>query len=271
MTLPLALFISDIDGTLVTPDKSLTPASIRAVARLDEAGVGFSLISSRPPRGMAALAGRLNLKLPFAAFNGASIVGPDLTLIEAKRLSPEAARRALALLSARGVDAWVFADDAWLLTNPAGPNLDRERRTVGFEPTCVADFEAVIGRIDKIVGVSDDHAKLASVETEARAALGPTANTVRSQLYYLDFTSPEADKGRGVRALCAAAGVDPARTAVIGDMANDVAMFRVAGYSVAMGQAPDDVKAEAAAVTGPNTQDGFARAVETLILPRAEG
>jgi hydroxymethylpyrimidine pyrophosphatase-like HAD family hydrolase len=64
-------------------------------------------------------------------------------------------------------------------------------------------------------------------------------------------------------------GVDPTRTAVIGDMSNDVAMFRVAGFSIAMGQAPDAVKAEADATTAANTDEGFALAVESLVLPRA--
>ena len=56
--------------------------------------------------------------------------------------------------------------------------------------------------------------------------------------------------------------MDLANTAVVGDMFNDIAMFKVAGFSVAMGQAPDEVKAEAKAVSpADNDEDGFARAV----------
>jgi len=51
-------------------------------------------------------------------------------------------------------------------------------------------------------------------------------------------------------------------------MTNDIAMFRVAGFSISMGQSPPAVKAAAKAVTGPNTADGFADAVRTLVLPR---
>jgi hypothetical protein len=133
----------------------------------------------------------------------------------------------------------------------------------------VANFDAVIDRIDKIVGVTDDHPALAAAETELSALLGGAASAVRSQTYYLDVTHPRADKGLAVRDLAAAAHVDLARTAVIGDMSNDVAMFKVAGFAIAMGQATDVVKARAHATTGPNTADGFADAVERLILPRA--
>ena len=99
--------------------------------------------------------------------------------------------------------------------------------------------------------------------------IGGEATIVRSQPYYLDMTHPNADKGHAVAALCRRIGVDLRRTAVIGDALNDVAMFARAGFSIAMGQASDEVKARADAVTCANTMDGFANAVDRLILPRA--
>jgi len=263
------LLVSDIDGTLVTPEKELTQAAMAAPRKLDAAGIGLTLVSSRPPRGMAALVKTLDLKLPFAAFNGGSLVQPDGTLISARRLSAEAARRAIGLFEARGVTVWAFADDQWQLRDGSGLSVDRERHTVGFDPTVVANFDGVIDRIDKLVGVSDQPDLLADVEAEAQALLKGHANARRSQTYYLDVTNPQADKGHAVRALCAEIGVPPAETAVIGDQANDMAMFAVAGLSIAMGQGTDEVKAAADFVTDANTEDGFAKAVDRFILPRA--
>lgn len=265
----IALLVSDIDGTLVTPDKSLTARASEAVRNLGQAGVGFTLVSSRPPRGMAGLLRALDVRLPFAAFNGASLVGADMQLIRTLRLSEAAARQTLDFLAARGIAAWVFADDAWFVTDDRGERVAHERHTVSFDPTVVANFDAVMDRIDKIVGVSDDHPALAKAEADLGALLGEAASAVRSQTYYLDVTHPHADKGLAVRDLAAATHVDLARTAVIGDMSNDVAMFKVAGFAIAMGQATDAVKSQAKATTGPNTADGFADAVEQLILPRA--
>ncbi len=263
----IALVISDVDGTLVTPDKVLTPAAITAVRRLSDAGIGFTLISSRPPRGMAGLVAQLDVRLPFGAFNGGSLAAPDLSLIEAHHLAPEVARATIALLAKRGVDAWVFARGDWLLRDPEGTNVPREKRTVGFDPTVVEDFENVIRDIDKIVGVSNDIALLASVESEVKATMDGKAAIILSQPFYLDLTHPKANKGDGVTALCGLIGVDLSRTAVIGDMFNDVAMFARGGYSIAMGQSPDAVKQRADAVTRSNTEDGFANAVDRLILP----
>ena len=167
-----------------------------------------------------------------------------------------------------GVLPWVFADDAWLLSDLNGPNVERERRTVGFDPTVVASFEPVIDRIDKIVAPSNAPGLLDRVEAELRVALGGGANVERSQAYYIDITHPLANKGEAVRTIAAHIGADLAETVVIGDMTNDIAMFRVAGFAIAMGQAPEAVKAEAGAVTAANTDDGFAKAVASLVLPR---
>lgn len=266
---PITLLISDIDGTLVTDDKTLTPRSVEAAAALARAGVGFTLISSRPPRGMARLVEALNVSLPFAAYNGAALVAADGRPIIVHALAPSIAQETLTLLAQGGVDAWVFAGDDWLLLASATVNVERERRTVGFDPTVVASFDTVAAPIGKIVGVSADPARLDACEASIRAALGARAAINRSQSYYLDISDPHATKGQAVAALCDLIGAPLSRTAVMGDMFNDVSMFEVAGLAIAMGQAPDAVKASAAFVTDSNAKDGFAAAVETIVLPRA--
>ena len=264
----IALLVADVDGTLLTPEKALTRRARIAVRRLSLAGIDFTLVSSRPPRGMVDLVSALALKIPFAAFNGGALLDPDQRLIEAHRLPATVARAMLDLLARRGVDAWVFADGDWRLRNPAGPFVADHRRTVGFDPVTVVDFADVMDRIDKIVGVSDSPPRLAAVEAEARAQFHGRATINLSQICYLDITHLEANKGAAVLALCAKLGLDPRRAAVIGDMMNDVAMFQVAGLAIAMGQAPDAVRAGADNVTTSNGDEGFAHAVAQFILPR---
>jgi Cof subfamily protein (haloacid dehalogenase superfamily) len=266
---PIALLISDIDGTLVTPSKTLTPGARAAVGRLADAGIAFTLVSSRPPRGMAALVDELGVRLPFGAFNGGSLVAPDLSLITARRLAPDIARRVLALLAAGGVETWIFADGDWLVRDAGGANVARERRALGFAPKVTDGLAGAIGRIDKIVGVSDDLARLRRVEIEARRLVGAAAAIKVSQPGHLDVTHPQAEKGAAVAAISHGAGIDLRNTATIGDSFNDVPMFARAGFSVAMGQAPAEVRARASAVTLSNAEDGFARAVERLVLPYA--
>ena len=266
---PIRLVISDVDGTLVTTDKRLTPAAIEAVRSLKAAGVRFTLISARPPLGLAAVAEALGVSEPMGGFNGGTLFTPDQSPIEAHRLDPGAAREAIARLEHAAVEVWVYADGTWRLKDANGLHADLERRTIGFGPTVVDSFEDVIGRVDKIVGVSDDHGLLARLMAELREELSGRARIDQSQTFYLDVTHPQADKGDGVRALCRRIGVEPQNTAVVGDMFNDVAMFQVAGFSIAMAQSPDAVKAAAKAISpAGNDDDGFARAVREILLPR---
>jgi Cof subfamily protein (haloacid dehalogenase superfamily) len=247
----------------------VTPATIAAVRRLGKAGIGFSIVSSRPPRGLAGLIGQLGLALPLGGFNGGAVVRPDLSVMSELTVPEAAARTTLETLRRFGADIWVFADNQWLTMDPDGPYVPLERHTVGFEPTIVGDFEPSLGRAGKIVGSSRDFEMLARCEAELRDALGGSAIAARSQRYYLDINHPEADKGHAVGRIAAAAGVDPATVAVIGDAANDVPMFRAAGLSIAMGNAIDEVKALAHFTTAGNDADGFAQAVDRFLLPRA--
>ena len=72
-----------------------------------------------------------------------------------------------------------------------------------------------------------------------RHCCSDAATAKRSQTYYLDLTAKEANKGNAIRLLAEAQGIDVSEIAVIGDMENDVPMFTVAGFSVAMGNATD--------------------------------
>ena len=259
------LLISDVDGTLVTSEKVLTPAAIAASDCLDAAGIALTLISARPPRGMRHVIEPMKVRLPFAAFNGGTIVAADGTVLESHPLAFEQAAQVLKILEDGGVDAWVFAGEDWLLQNPGHANVARERRTVNFAPTVVENFARIDAPIGKIVGVSSDHDRLDACEGVARQALAGVASVTRSQRYYLDISSLAATKGQGVAALCALIGTPLRRTAVIGDMYNDISMFEAAGLAIAMGQAPDAVKAKAQRLTRSNAEDGFAAAVDDLV------
>ncbi len=263
----VSLVVSDVDGTLVTSDKALTPRAVAAVHRLHEAGIGFSLCSSRPPFGLRMLIAPLDVRLPFGGYNAGAIVNPDLSVVEQKLLPPDAAADAVAVFRQHQVDCWVFSGDSWLVANAAGPYVDHETRTTQTPPTVVPEFTpAHFAAAGKIVGPSDDHALVARLEEQLQGLLAGRANVARSQPYYCDVIPPGIDKGRLVDLLSRRLGVPQAEILVLGDMENDLEMFRRAGFSVAMGNAADPVKKAADAVTLPNDEDGFAAAIERYVF-----
>ena len=267
----IQLLLSDVDGTLVTRDKVLTEEAKAAVWDLAAAGVGFTLTSSRPPRGLCKLIEALDLRLPIAGFNGGLIVDPDLSVIEAHPIEPGAARTTLDFLFSHGLDVWVYGEDRWFVRDAAAAHVAREAWILGFDATAVSAFtDEHLERAFKIVGVSDDASSMNRAEAAAPAALGKSVNATRSAAYFLDVTHPMASKARVVDALARRLGVAPARIATIGDMPNDVLMFRESGFSIAMDNARAEVKAEASAVTDSNDDNGFAKAARTLLRARAE-
>lgn len=269
MSRHIRLLVSDIDGTLVRHDKSLSEGAIAAVGRARTAGITVSLISARPPSGMLWIAERLQLTGVLGAFNGGTIVHPDGTIVAAERLEPACAARALALLEHPAVSPWLFADGQWFAKTIDAVHVPSERRAANVEPVITRDFAGLLARVDKIVGVSDDHALVERLDASVSAALGTAATVGRSQPYYLDITARAANKGDGLSALAMAAGVPLEEVAVIGDQRNDLPMFARAGLSIAMGQGPPEVRAAADRVTRSNDEDGVAHAIDEIVLARA--
>jgi Cof subfamily protein (haloacid dehalogenase superfamily) len=261
----IALVVSDVDGTLVTNDKRLTDGARRAVQKLHAAGVGFTITSSRPPAGMGFLIEPLGITLPVGPFNGSSIVDRQLRPLEQHLIAEAAARRSIQLLEKSGADIWLFTNDQWIVRRDDGKYVPHERNTIRFDPTFADDFSPFIPAACKIVGVSADFALLEHCEAAMQDALDGEASAVRSQNYYLDVTPKGFDKGTFVQAMAQRLNISTETIATIGDMRNDLAMFKVTGLSIAMGNATDEVKRQATHVAGSNDAEGFAEAIDIIL------
>jgi Cof subfamily protein (haloacid dehalogenase superfamily) len=261
----ISLVVSDVDGTLLPKDKVLTEGNKRAVRKLHEAGIGFTIVSSRPTIGMGFLIEPLAISLPIGAFNGSSIVDAQLKPIEQHLIAPDVAQRSLDVLDAFGVDIWLFTNDQWLTRNPDGEYVGHEKLAIKHDPVIVKDFTPYLNAARKIVGATSDAPLLQRCEAAMQQAVGHEATAVRSQTYYLDVTPPGHDKGTFVVAMAKRLGISTDAVATIGDMQNDLPMFARSGVSFAMGNATDDVKKHATHVTDSNERDGVAAAVEAVL------
>jgi len=263
----ISLVLADVDGTLVTTEKVLTLRAAEAVKDLQAAGIDFAITSGRPPRGMSMLIEPLALQGAIAGFNGGVFVNPDLSVIESHTLEPATAKQALELILDQGLDAWVYTEQEWLIRNRDAPHVARETWTVKFDAKVVGSFtDGHLAHAVKIVGISDDIELVAASEKVVQNALGEKASAARSQPYYLDVTHPLANKGTVVATLSKLLNFPPEQIVTIGDMPNDVLMFRKSGFSIAMGNSSDQVKAQASAVTDSNENEGFANAMRKFVL-----
>lgn len=262
----ISLVLADVDGTLVTEDKVLTDRALAAVRSLRAQGIRFAITSGRPPKGMAMLLDALEIDTPIAGFNGGLFVSPALEILEQKTLPPDVARQAIDLIRAHDLDVWVYRGNDWLITRKDAPHVAREAWTVQFDPIVVPDFRDRLDQVSKIVGISDDRDRVKACEDAAQAAFGDRVTAARSQPYYLDVTHKDANKGKVVEYLLRHLNIAAAEIATIGDQPNDVLMFTPSGFSIAMGNASDEVKRQASATTESYNDEGFAKAMERFIL-----
>jgi Cof subfamily protein (haloacid dehalogenase superfamily) len=267
VTQAIKMVIADVDGTLVTQEKILTKRAADAVLRLHEAGIEFSVTSGRPPRGMAMLIDPLKLTQPLAAFNGGVLIEPDLTtVVDQKFLPAGVPEKVIEAIENHGLDVWVYTDTGWFVRDANAAHVAREQWTVKFPPAVVKTFAGLLGRVAKIVGISDDLERVAKCEKDVQQAGGTHISAARSQPYYLDVTHPQANKGGVVLALSKLLKIPAEGIATIGDMPNDVLMFEKSGLSIAMGNASSEVQASASYVTSTNEKEGFANAIEKFVL-----
>jgi hypothetical protein len=269
----IRLVVSDVDGTLVTKSKRLTPAALEAVERMRDAGIRFTVTSSRPAQGLKVVAEPLQITEPIPAFNGGLIVGPDLkTVLRERLLEKSVVERLIESLHAAKVSIWMYTDEHWYVLDAKGPYVEHEEHSVKVAPVEIRDFhEVALHRVAKIVGVSEDFDGLAATERQIQEAFRGDVSATRSQKYYLDITHPTANKGEGILMLSELLDIPTSQIVTIGDMENDVYMFQQSGVSIAMGNATPAVQAQAQYITATNEEEGFAKAMNRYVLSRGQG
>jgi Cof subfamily protein (haloacid dehalogenase superfamily) len=266
---PIAAVLADVDGTLVTHDKRLTPRAIQAVRQLLERGVLFAITSGRPPRGMRMLIEPLAMHVPMAAFNGGILVLPDMTVVDERAIPADVTPAMIEMIRSHGLYVWIYRAAEWYITDPHAPHAEREASNVQFSPTVVPTYDGLLDQVVKIVGVSDDHDLVERCEAAVQQQFGSHVSAARSRPHYLDVTHPTANKGVVIERLSNYFKIPLEQVATLGDQPNDVLMFKRSGLSIAMGNAPEEVQRQATYVTASNEDEGFAKAIEQYVLPRA--
>src|SRR5215472_9661119 len=138
---PIRLMIADIDGTLVTKEKLLTPRSVEAVQRLNDAGILFGITTGRPPAGARMLIEPLPGLKFIAGFNGGIVVRRDFSLFKENLLQALVAEQVVRMIEEHNMDVWLYSDKDWFVRDPKAYRVDREEATVQFPPKVTPTFD----------------------------------------------------------------------------------------------------------------------------------
>ncbi|MFE2924665.1 Cof-type HAD-IIB family hydrolase [Streptomyces goshikiensis] len=268
------LIATDLDGTLLRDDKSVSPRTVAALAAAEEAGIEVFFVTGRPARWMDVVADHVHGHGLAICANGAAVV--DLH-----------AGREFVQVRALPRDTALTVVNALRAAAP-GTSFAVERTTgINYEPNYPPFFQdpgATVATAEKLLHEEPDttaapvlkllahHAELSPDEflTLARSAAGDHASITRSSpTALLEISGLGISKASTLELCCAERGISPAEVVAFGDMPNDVEMLRWAGTSYAMGNAHPDVIAAASGRTVANNEDGVAVVIERILAERA--
>lgn len=261
---PISLVISDIDGTLITSNHEVTDATKAAAAKLSDRGIALSLASSRPPRSIVPLADVLKLSGPFAAFNGALVVKREGEVLARSVIPAAIIGRVKSIADDFSLAVWLYDElDWWVPWQDAF--VEREEHTSNFSAKLEGYADRITSDANKLTVVGNPEL-VAQAEQRILSELAKDVSASRSKPRFLDVTAYGIHKGTVVVRLANLLNIPTDRVAVIGDGPNDIAMFKQAGVSIALGQAVDEVKEAATYITTSNDDEGWARGIENYVL-----
>ena len=256
----------DIDGTLLDSSNRLSDANAAAVREALARGAQVVLATSRWFHLARLTAASLGLTTPLICHNGALVKRPqDGRELLHLRLDQEFARQVAELGDERRHTMFTTVDHVTYVR----PQGEGSRHLPPDMRVCERHAEAVAQAAPTAILIFGEEA-VEEVWDAFHEQFDQMANFSRNHSltfpHYLALTHSEADKGRSLEIVCRELGVNPAEAIAIGDSEADLAMFSVVGRGIAMGNAPDAVRAAAGDVAPRNDDDGVAWAIRRYVL-----
>ncbi|MFE9404471.1 Cof-type HAD-IIB family hydrolase [Streptomyces sp. NPDC006530] len=267
------LIATDLDGTLLRDDKTVSDRTVAALAAAEEAGIEVFFVTGRPARWMDVVSAHVHGHGLAICGNGAAVV--DL------HGGPEGPR----FVKVRPLERTAALDVVTLLRSAVPGTSFAVERTGGFHhelayPPLHMDPAASVAPVEKLLAEDAAPAnqpllKVLAFHPElspddflalARTAVGAHAEITRSSpTALLEISGAGVSKASTLALCCAERGIAPAEVVAFGDMPNDMEMLSWAGTSYAMGNAHPDVLATASGRTVANNEDGVAVVIEQIL------
>jgi len=261
-----AVFL-DMDGTLLRADHSVSDATIAMIRDLTTKGVSVILVSARPLNAVLPTFHKLGLPghAPVITLNGSYIVENERPIFEARVDLDITARVAELVRPFKATIAYYLQREWYAEVSDAW--TDHEQRIMdvplGIAPIgqLIRDWKDRDMAPNKMMVMSES-ANITDIQQHLRSVFDGKLNIYPSKATYLEVMDSRGSKKNAVRFITGRLGLTPADIIAMGDNYNDAEMIEFASMGVAMGNAPDDIKAKAKYVTDTNNNDGVRKALE---------
>ena len=267
----IRLLAIDLDGTLVNDRLEMDPRDVAAIKAATAAGVNVVLATGRMFKSSLRYAEPLGLKGPIINYQGAivrEIASGDVWY--RCELTVPMQQRVLGFAEPRDWHVNAYVDER-VYTARARPEADLYARVAMVPYEVVGPLSKWLSRDStKMVLVDLEPADVPARITELSAWMGDMGRVTRSLDWFVEVVNPEVSKARALAMVADRLGVAQAEVGAIGDNLNDEDMVRWAGFGVAMGNAPQALKAVAKHVTGRIGEGGVAQVIERFVLGKEE-
>lgn len=265
MVLP-RLIASDLDGTLLRRDGSLSPRTLRALRTAVSAGTEVVIVTARPPRFVDRLAEATGLSGTAVCGNGALVYDIASRTVLSSRVLPLPTARRVAMSISAVVPEIGFALETGnqVFFEPAFRLRFSEDVDAELPVPSLADLWLTEAPVTKLLAWSerfDADTLLAAARPGAGDGVQLTHSGGRG---LLEISAPGVTKAGTLAMLCAGRGIEAGEVIAFGDMPNDLSVLTWAGTGYAMGNAHPSVLAAVATHTVSNEEDGVARIIESL-------
>ena len=256
----IKLVATDIDGTIFIPEKEFTPAVKECITTLNNKGIKVVLVTGRMNAAASKIAKDLGLNTPVVSYQGGLVVENDQKLYE-RYLTEEQTERILAWARSENIHINLYNDDI-LYSESECYEVQRYCSNLHTEHTIKKFSEIRKDKINKLLAIDYSNPdRITRYEKELQETF-PDLYIVKSTPYFLEFSNPEASKKCAVEFLQKYWNLKKEEILTIGDQNNDIALLQAGGLKIAMGNATDELKAEADYITDSVYEDGFVRAME---------
>jgi Cof subfamily protein (haloacid dehalogenase superfamily) len=257
----------DLDGTLIGRDLTISPNVQRAIERMRNAGITGCLVTGRMYRATLPFARELHFEAPLICYQGAAIIDPTTDdILDHVALSNEIVRELIAVTESDRMHLQLYRNDEYYCEQ-----RNRFSEMYGVlsmtEPVIVPSLREAFAYSPATKAVIVADAPVAQRYAERMTErFGSRAYVTRSLPEFIEVLDPAVDKGTALRFVAKHLGVAMEETVAIGDSWNDAPLLRAAGFSIAMGSAPPELRALAKACVADLAHDGVAEAIEDYVL-----
>lgn len=268
------LYVSDLDGTLLTPEKKISGASADILNQLIQKGVLFTVATARSPATACEVLSNLNLELPGILLNGAVLYDfQNRRFAGSAPMSYQAAAEALTVYRQAGRLPFLYTleDDEICVSyerfgHQAEERFCRERKGKAYKRFEQRELFLTPEDVPIYFTMMDEKEIVEPLYRRIQRIPGLKAAFYRDNyedVYFLEVFSSQASKSLAVRRMKESLGAD--RVVAFGDNGNDVDMLLAADVGCAVGNAAPAAKAAADRIIGANTEDGVAEYLKPLM------